>query len=106
VPRVSLIIVPIVAVFGPAVPQMSGRGLGHTSGTLDKLEAIPGWRPDLNPDALVPVLREVGGVITEAGLELAPADRRLYALRASWPGSTPTRPWPWPAGARGPNSAR
>ncbi|HEV3382887.1 MAG TPA: thymidine phosphorylase [Trebonia sp.] len=79
--KLSLIVVPLVAVFGAAVPQMSGRGLGHTGGTLDKLESIPGWRPDLDPEALVRVLDEVGGVITAAGAELAPADRRLYALR-------------------------
>jgi thymidine phosphorylase len=79
--KLSLIIVPLVAVFGAAVPQMSGRGLGHTGGTLDKLESIPGWRPDLDPGALARVLEQVGGVITAAGAELAPADRRLYALR-------------------------
>jgi thymidine phosphorylase len=79
--KLSLIVVPLVAVFGPVVPQMSGRGLGHTGGTLDKLESIPGWRPALDPDALARVLAEVGGVITAAGDELAPADRRLYALR-------------------------
>jgi thymidine phosphorylase len=79
--KLSLIIVPLVAVFGAAVPQMSGRGLGHTGGTLDKLESIPGWRPDLDPAALARVLEQVGGVITAAGAELAPADRRLYALR-------------------------
>jgi len=79
--KLSLIIVPLVAVFGAAVPQMSGRGLGHTGGTLDKLESIPGWRPDLDRAALLRVLSEVGGVITAAGDEMAPADRRLYALR-------------------------
>jgi thymidine phosphorylase len=79
--KLSLIIVPLVAVFGAAVPQMSGRGLGHTGGTLDKLESIPGWRPDLDQGALLRVLAEVGGVIIAAGAELAPADRRLYALR-------------------------
>jgi len=79
--KLSLIIVPLVAVFGAAVPQMSGRGLGHTGGTLDKLESIPGWKPDLDSAALVRVLRAVGGVITAAGSELAPADKRLYALR-------------------------
>ena len=79
--KLSLIVVPLVAVFGAAVPQMSGRGLGHTGGTLDKLEAIPGWRPDLDPDALLRVLSQVGGIITAAGPELDPADRRLYALR-------------------------
>lgn len=79
--KLSLIVVPLVAVFGAAVPQMSGRGLGHTGGTLDKLEAIPGWRPDLNPVELLRILGDVGGVITAAGPELAPADRRLHALR-------------------------
>jgi thymidine phosphorylase len=79
--KLSLIIVPLVAVFGAAVPQMSGRGLGFTGGTLDKLESIPGWHPDLDPAALARVLEKVGGVITAAGAELAPADRRLYALR-------------------------
>jgi thymidine phosphorylase len=79
--KLSLIIVPLVAVFGAVVPQMSGRGLGHTGGTLDKLESIPGWHPDLDPDALISVLREVGGVITAASPALDPADRRLYALR-------------------------
>src|SRR5580693_9006598 len=75
--KLSLIIVPLVAV----LPQMSGRGLGHTGGTLDKLESIPGWRPDLDPAALLKMLDKVGGVITAAGDEMAPADRRLYALR-------------------------
>jgi thymidine phosphorylase len=79
--KLSLIIVPLVAVFGAAVPQMSGRGLGHTGGTLDKLESIHGWHPDLDPAALQQLLAEVGGVITAAGDEMAPADRRLYALR-------------------------
>jgi thymidine phosphorylase len=79
--KLSLIVVPLAAVFGAAVPQMSGRGLGHTGGTLDKLESVPGWRPDLDPDALVRLLKEVGGVITAAGSAMAPADRRLYALR-------------------------
>jgi thymidine phosphorylase len=79
--KLSLIIVPLVAVFGAAVPQMSGRGLGHTGGTLDKLESIPGWHPDLDPPALYRMLDEIGGVITAAGDEMAPADRRLYALR-------------------------
>jgi thymidine phosphorylase len=79
--KLSLIVVPLVAVFGAAVPQMSGRGLGHTGGTLDKLEAIPGWRADLDPAQLYRVLDQVGGAITAAGSELAPADRKLYALR-------------------------
>jgi thymidine phosphorylase len=79
--KLSLILVPLVAVFGAAVPQMSGRGLGHTGGTLDKLEAIPGWRADLDAAELYQVLDQFGGAITAAGSELAPADRRLYALR-------------------------
>ncbi|HEY6492009.1 MAG TPA: thymidine phosphorylase [Trebonia sp.] len=79
--KLSLIIVPLVAVFGAAVPQMSGRGLGHTGGTLDKLESIPGWHPDLDPAALLKMLEETGGVITAAGEQMAPADRRLYPLR-------------------------
>jgi thymidine phosphorylase len=79
--KLSLIIVPLVAVFGAAVPQMSGRGLGHTGGTLDKLESIPGWHPDLDPAELLRLLKDVGGVITAAGDEMAPADRRLYPLR-------------------------
>jgi thymidine phosphorylase len=79
--KISLILVPLVAVFGAAVPQMSGRGLGHTGGTLDKLESIPGWHPDLDPAAMLKMLEEVGGVITAAGDQMAPADRRLYPLR-------------------------
>lgn len=79
--KVSLILVPLIAALGAVVPQMSGRGLGHTGGTLDKMEAIPGWQPDLDSGQLVRVLGEIGGVITAAGAELAPADRRLYALR-------------------------
>ena len=79
--KISLILVPLVAVFGAAVPQMSGRGLGHTGGTLDKLECIPGWHADLDPAALLRQLDKIGGVITAASPELDPADRRLYALR-------------------------
>ena len=79
--KISLILVPLVAVFGAAVPQMSGRGLGHTGGTLDKLESISGWKADLDPAELVRLLDRVGGVITAAGPEMDPADRRLYALR-------------------------
>jgi thymidine phosphorylase len=79
--KLSLILVPLVAVFGAAVPQMSGRGLGHTGGTLDKLESIPGWRAELDQAEMFRVLDQVGGVITAAGAELDPADRRLYALR-------------------------
>jgi thymidine phosphorylase len=79
--KVSLILAPLVAACGAAVPQLSGRGLGHTGGTLDKLEAIPGWRAALSNDEMIRVLREVGCVICAAGAGLAPADRRLYALR-------------------------
>ena len=63
------------------MPQLSGRGLGHTGGTLDKLEAIPGWRATLDNDEVLAVLRDVGAVICAAGDGLAPADRKLYALR-------------------------
>ena len=79
--KVSLVLVPLVAACGAAVPQLSGRGLGHTGGTLDKMESIPGWCATLEPDAMVEVLRTVGGVIAGATADLAPADRRLYALR-------------------------
>ena len=65
--KVSLILAPLVASCGAAVPQLSGRGLGHTGGTLDKLEAIPGWRALLSPAEMLAVLREVGCVICAAG---------------------------------------
>jgi thymidine phosphorylase len=79
--KISLPLAPLVAACGVAVPQLSGRGLGHTGGTLDKLESIPGWRAQLEPDEMVAVLRDVGAVICAAGSGLAPADRKLYALR-------------------------
>jgi thymidine phosphorylase len=79
--KVSLILAPLVASCGAAVPQLSGRGLGHTGGTLDKLESIPGWRATLGNDALIAALDQAGAVIAAAGAGLAPADRRLYALR-------------------------
>jgi thymidine phosphorylase len=79
--KVSLILAPLVASCGAAVPQLSGRGLGHTGGTLDKLESIPGWRAQLDNAKIVSVLRTTGCVICAAGAGLAPADRRLYALR-------------------------
>ncbi len=79
--KVSLILAPLVASCGAAVPQLSGRGLGHTGGTLDKLEAIPGWRAGLTPGEFVHLLSTVGCVISAAGDDLAPADRKLYALR-------------------------
>ncbi|HSR86734.1 MAG TPA: thymidine phosphorylase [Streptosporangiaceae bacterium] len=79
--KVSLILAPLVASCGAAVPQLSGRGLGHTGGTLDKLESIPGWRASLANADIIRVLTNVGCVICAAGAGLAPADRRLYALR-------------------------
>jgi thymidine phosphorylase len=79
--KVSLILAPLVAACGAAVPQLSGRGLGHTGGTLDKLEAIPGWRATLPPAEMTAILGRLGCVICAAGPGLAPADRRLYALR-------------------------
>ncbi|WP_375387832.1 thymidine phosphorylase [uncultured Amnibacterium sp.] len=79
--KITLPLAPLVASFGIAVPQLSGRGLGHTGGTLDKLESIAGWRPDLDPAALRAQLADVGAAICAAGGDLAPADKRLYALR-------------------------
>jgi thymidine phosphorylase len=79
--KVSLILAPLVASCGAAVPQLSGRGLGHTGGTLDKLESIPGFRVALTPAQALDVLTRAGCVICAAGPGLAPADRRLYALR-------------------------
>ncbi|MCC9205331.1 thymidine phosphorylase [Arthrobacter sp. zg-Y769] len=79
--KITLPLAPLVAVFGVAVPQLSGRGLGHTGGTLDKLEAIPGWQAALTNDALMAQLRDVGAVICAAGAGLAPADKKLYSLR-------------------------
>ena len=78
---ITLPLAPIVAACGAAVPQLSGRGLGHTGGTLDKLEAISGWRADLDPAAMMRLLDEVGAVICSPGPGLAPADKKLYALR-------------------------
>ena len=79
--KVSLVLAPLVASCGAVVPMLSGRGLGHTGGTLDKLESIPGWRASLGNEELTAALAEVGAVIAAAGDGLAPADRRLYALR-------------------------
>jgi thymidine phosphorylase len=79
--KVSLILAPLVAACGVADPMLSGRGLGHTGGTLDKLEAIPGYRVDLDPAEALHILRDVGCVICSAGAGLVPADRKLYALR-------------------------
>jgi thymidine phosphorylase len=79
--KITLPLAPVVAACGAAVPQLSGRGLGHTGGTLDKLESIPGWRASLTNDEMLSVLRDVGAVICAAGDGLAPADKKLYALR-------------------------
>jgi thymidine phosphorylase len=79
--KITLPLAPLVACFGVAVPQLSGRGLGHTGGTLDKLESIPGWRAELTNDEMFAQLRDLGPVICAAGSGLAPADKKLYALR-------------------------
>ncbi|MBA2573991.1 MAG: thymidine phosphorylase [Nocardioidaceae bacterium] len=79
--KITLPLAPLVAACGVAVPQLSGRGLGHTGGTLDKLESIPGWRADLSYDEMMSQLESVGAVICAAGSSLAPADKKLYALR-------------------------
>lgn len=79
--KITLPLMPLVASFGVAVPQLSGRGLGHTGGTLDKLESIPGWRAELSNAEIFRILGEEGGVICAAGAGLAPADKKLYALR-------------------------
>ncbi|MFI2612312.1 thymidine phosphorylase [Kitasatospora sp. NPDC018619] len=79
--KITLPLAPLVAACGAAVPQLSGRGLGHTGGTLDKLESIPGWRALLSNEEMMDVLRSAGAVICAAGDGLAPADKKLYALR-------------------------
>ncbi|MEO0061314.1 MAG: hypothetical protein RL343_932 [Actinomycetota bacterium] len=79
--KITLPLAPLVAVFGVAVPQLSGRGLGHTGGTLDKLESIKGWRAQISNEEFHQQLAEVGAVICAAGSGLAPADRKLYSLR-------------------------
>jgi thymidine phosphorylase len=79
--KITLPLAPLVASFGVAVPQLSGRGLGHTGGTLDKLESIPGWRANLSPEDFFSQLESVGAVICAAGTTLAPADGKLYGLR-------------------------
>lgn len=79
--KITLPLAPLVAACGAAVPQLSGRGLGHTGGTLDKLEAISGWQASLSNEKMLQVLKECGAVICAAGAGLAPADKKLYALR-------------------------
>ena len=79
--KITLPLAPLVAACGAAVPQLSGRGLGHTGGTLDKLESIPGWRASLSNDEMLKTLQDCGAVICAAGAGLAPADKKLYALR-------------------------
>lgn len=79
--KITLPLAPLVACFGVAVPQLSGRGLGHTGGTLDKLESIPGWQADISLDEMRAQMESVGAVICAAGSDLAPADKKLYALR-------------------------
>jgi thymidine phosphorylase len=79
--KITLPLAPLVAALGAAVPQLSGRGLGHTGGTLDKLESIPGWRASVSNAEFISQLNSVGAVVCAAGDELAPADKKLYALR-------------------------
>lgn len=79
--KITLMVAPLVAVFGVAVPQLSGRGLGHTGGTLDKMESIPGWQANLTNQQMLEQLQKVGAVVCAAGSGLAPADKKLYALR-------------------------
>ena len=79
--KITLPLAPLVAACGAAVPQLSGRGLGHTGGTLDKLESIPGWRATLSGQEFLDQLRDVGAVICAASENLAPADKKLYGLR-------------------------
>ena len=79
--KISLILCPLIAACGAIVPQTAGRGLGHTGGTLDKMEAIPGWRSTLSAEEARAILESSGAVINAAGPDLAPADRKLYALR-------------------------
>ncbi len=79
--KVSLVVAPLVASFGVAVPKLSGRGLGHSGGTLDKLESIPGWSGTLTTEQFLRQLSDVGAVIAGASASLAPADKKLYALR-------------------------
>jgi thymidine phosphorylase len=79
--KITLPLAPLVAACGAAVPQLSGRGLGHTGGTLDKLESIPGWRASISPEQMLHQMTDVGAMICAANVDLAPADKKLYALR-------------------------
>ena len=79
--KLSLMLAPIVAACGAVVPMVSGRGLGHTGGTLDKLQALPGYRVDVDRATLLATLKDAGCAIVGASAQLAPADRRLYAIR-------------------------
>ncbi len=80
--KVSLILCPLIAAIGGmAMPQLAGRGLGHTGGTIDKMESIPGWHPEMSPEAMKAALLDVGAVIAAASGDIAPADKKLYALR-------------------------
>lgn len=79
--KITLPLAPLVAAYNVAVPQLSGRGLGHTGGTLDKLESIPGWQANLSNERTLELLGSTGAVICAAGSGLAPADKKLYALR-------------------------
>ncbi|MEM9134665.1 MAG: thymidine phosphorylase [Actinomycetota bacterium] len=79
--KISLILCPLVAACGAAMPQVAGPGLGHTGGTIDKMAAIPGWRPTLTPEQVRAAMDDIGAVIISASADLAPADAKLYALR-------------------------
>ena len=79
--KTSLVVAPIVASLGVKVAKMSGRGLGHTGGTIDKLEAIPGFKTDLSEEEFISIVNDLGVAIVGQSHELAPADKKLYALR-------------------------
>ena len=79
--KITLPLAPVVAACGVSVPQLGGRGLGHTGGTMDKMESLTGWSGDLTPEQMLAVLQDAGAVIAAAGPNLAPADKKLYALR-------------------------
>lgn len=79
--KITLPLGPLVSAFGVAVPQLSGRGLGHTGGTLDKMESIKGWDPNMSNARMMEILEDSGAVVAAAGSGLAPADKKIYALR-------------------------